>query len=182
MRQRAYVLKRGVYFLCRQSGSKRRGPQCEIQRPRSSRPSAERSRRLPAPPVQVWQLRGATSTAGGSFGWCFTNKRSAAAQKSAFNRLVRPVIGERSIYDLRRGDIASLFDKIEDTNGPVAADVTLAFIRKAFQWQMTRDQNFVSPIIKGMARTSIKDRARSRVLSDDEICAIWKATREFELV
>jgi integrase len=105
-------------------------------------------------------------------------KRSAAVQISAFNRLVRPRIGERSIYSLTRGDIAQLFDWIEDNSGPVAADCTLAYLRKAFHWQQTRDQDFVSPIIRGMARTSAKERARSRTLTDDELRAIWKATQE----
>ena len=41
---------------------------------------------------------------------------------------------------------------------------------------MTRDQDFTSPIIKGMARTSGKDRARSRILTDDELRAVWSAT------
>ena len=62
-------------------------------------------------------------------------KRSKPAQVSAFDRLVRPEIWTRSIYDLRRADIAGLLDKIEDSAGPVAADRTLAYIRAAFHWQ-----------------------------------------------
>jgi integrase len=104
------------------------------------------------------------------------NKRSAPAQISAFDRLVRPHIGSRSIYDLTRTDMAKLFDGIEDERGPVMADRTLAYLRKAFRWQQARDDNFISPIIAGMARTSTKERARSRTLTDDELRAIWKAT------
>jgi integrase len=48
--------------------------------------------------------------------------------------------------------------------------------RKAFNWQQARDENFISPIVKGMARTSTKERARSRTLNDDELRTIWKAT------
>jgi integrase len=103
-------------------------------------------------------------------------KRSSKAQTSAFDRLVRPEIGTRSIYDLRRADIARLLDSIEDSSGPVQADRTLAYLRKAFHWQEGRDDNFVSPIIRGMARTSTKERARDRILTDEEIRAIWKYT------
>jgi integrase len=103
-------------------------------------------------------------------------KRSKAAQVSAFGRLVRPEIGTRSIYDLRRADIARLMDTIEDSSGPVAADRTLAYLRRAFHWQQGRDDNFLSPIVRGMERTSTKELARDRVLTDDEIRAIWKAT------
>jgi integrase len=97
-------------------------------------------------------------------------KRSKATQVSAFDRLVRPQIGSRSIYNLARADMAKLFDGIEDASGPVMADRTLAYLRKSFNWQQARDQNFLSPIVKGMAR------ARSRTLTDDELRAIWKAT------
>jgi integrase len=103
-------------------------------------------------------------------------KRSKAIQVSAFDRLVRPQIGSRSIYEITRADMAKLFDAIEDSSGPVMADRTLAYLRKCFNWQQARDQNFLSPIVKGMARTSSKDRARSRTLTDDELRAIWKAT------
>jgi integrase len=103
-------------------------------------------------------------------------KRSKAIQTSAFDRLVRPTIGERSIYELTRADMAKLFDGVEDGSGPVMADRTLAYLRKCFNWQQARDQNFLSPIVKGMARTSTKERARSRTLTDDELRAIWTAT------
>jgi len=103
-------------------------------------------------------------------------KRSRAIQVSAFDRLVRPQIGTLSIYALTRADMAKLFDTIEDTSGPVMSDRLLAYLRKAFNWQQSRDQNFLSPIVKGMARTSSKERARSRTLTDDELRAIWTAT------
>jgi integrase len=103
-------------------------------------------------------------------------KRSKPVQVSAFDRLVRPAIGLRSIYDLTRADMAKLFDGIEDSSGPVMADRTLAYLRKAFNWQQARDHNFLSPIVKGMARTSTKERARTRTLTDDELRAIWTAT------
>ena len=39
-------------------------------------------------------------------------------------------------------------------------------------WHASRSDEFRSPIVRGMAR---KERARSRVLTDDELRAIWKA-------
>ena len=76
-------------------------------------------------------------------------KRSKPGQTSAFDRLVRPRCGSRSIYDLTRADMAKLFDSIEDSSGPVMADRTLAYLRKAFNWQQARDQNFISPDREG---------------------------------
>jgi integrase len=88
---------------------------------------------------------------------------------------VRPRIGAKSIYDVTRLDVVELLDACEDTAGPVMADRTLAMLRKAFRWWAARDDQFSPPIVPGMARTKPKERARSRVLSDQEIRDVWKA-------
>jgi integrase len=66
-----------------------------------------------------------------------------------------------------------MLDEIEDANGPVMADRTLAYVRKAFNWYATRDDQFNVPVVRGMARIKPKERARTRVLSDDEIRILW---------
>jgi integrase len=100
-------------------------------------------------------------------------ERTADEYESAFNRLVKPRIGKLGIYEVRRSHIIKMLDEIEDANGPVAADRTLAYVRKAFNWYATRDDQFNVPVVRGMARVKPKERARTRVLSDDEIRAIW---------
>ena len=100
-------------------------------------------------------------------------ERTAAEYESAFNRLVKPRIGRLGIYDVRRSHIIRMLDEIEEANGPVAADRTLAYVRKAFNWYATRDDQFNVPVVRGMARVKPKERARTRVLSDDEIRTIW---------
>jgi integrase len=104
--------------------------------------------------------------------------RSAGAVASMFTRLVRPQFGERSIYTLGRQDILDLLDVIEDDNGPVMADRTLSNLRAAFNWYSIRDPKFNSPIIPGMARTKTSERARSRVLDDQEVRDLWVALEE----
>ena len=101
--------------------------------------------------------------------------RSAHDIISSFDRLVRPRIGARSIYDLRRSDIGELLDGIQDRNGAVMADRTLAHLRAAFNWQAARDDSFVPPIVKRMARTKPKELARDRTLDDCEIRDVWNA-------
>ena len=100
-------------------------------------------------------------------------ERTAAEYESAFKRLVKPRIGKLGIYDVRRSHLTKMLDEIEDVNGPVAADRTLAYVRKAFNWYATRDDQFNLPVVRGMARIKAKERARTRVLSDDEIRTIW---------
>jgi integrase len=99
--------------------------------------------------------------------------RSADEYESAFNRLVKPRIGKLSIYEVRRSHVNKMLDEIEDANGPVMADRTLAYLRKAFNWYAARDDQFNVPVVRGMARIKPKERARTRVLSDDEIRIIW---------
>jgi integrase len=41
--------------------------------------------------------------------------------------------------------------------------------------EATRSDNFVPPVVRGMARTKTKERARSRILTDNEIAAIWNS-------
>jgi integrase len=106
------------------------------------------------------------------------SKRTANHQMRCFDRLVRPAIGDRPIYDLKRSDMTRMFDKIADKNGLVMSDRMSAYLSACFRWQQVRDDDFVSPIISGMARTTNKELRRKRVLSDDEIRKLWKATAE----
>lgn len=101
------------------------------------------------------------------------NLRSADQYESTFDRLVKPDIGDYSIYEVKRSHIVNMLDDIDDESGPVMADRTLAYVRKAFNWYASRDDEFNSPIVKGMARTKTKDRAGKRVLADDEIRDVW---------
>jgi integrase len=103
------------------------------------------------------------------------NLRSADEIGRCFDVYVRPVLGGKPIYDLRRRDMVELLDTIEDNNGPVMCDRVLAHLRKCFNWQAARDDAFTPPIVKGMARTKPAERARKRVLDDQEIRDLWNA-------
>ena len=100
--------------------------------------------------------------------------RSVEWRRSALERLVFPALGSRPIAEVRRSDLVRLLDKIEDDQGPSMAYHTLAVIRKIFNWYAARSDDFRSPIVRGMART--KRQPRDRVLSDDELRAVWRAT------
>lgn len=101
--------------------------------------------------------------------------RSGDDIEGVFDRLVKPRLGKRSIYELRRSDIVTLLDRIEEQRGPLMADRVLAHLRKAFNWKMVRDDAFVSPIVRNMSRTKPKERARDRKLDENEIRQLWGA-------
>lgn len=104
--------------------------------------------------------------------------RTAFPIKRALDQLVKPSIGKIGIYELRRSDVAQMLDEVADERGLVMADKTLAWLRKAFNWYAGKDDKFNSPIVKGMARTKPRERARTRVLSDDELRIIWPLLSE----
>jgi hypothetical protein len=102
------------------------------------------------------------------------NLRSANEVERVFNVYVRPRIGTKPICGLLRNDLVKMLDAIEDENGPVMADRVLAHVRKAFNWHTARDERFISPIVKGMARTKPAERARKRKLEDQELRGLWR--------
>jgi len=93
-----------------------------------------------------------------------------------FERLVFPDLGARQIDTIRRSEIVRWLDKIEDGHGPRAAHMALAYVSKLFNWHATRDDEFRSPIVPGMGRINARERARTRILSDDELRTVWRAT------
>ena len=97
--------------------------------------------------------------------------RSADDIESAFNRLVKPRIGRLGVYQLRRSHIAEMTDWIEDNAGPVMADKCRSCTRKALSWYAERDDQFnvTAAFVRVKPRANQKERARSRILSDDEI-------------
>ena len=88
---------------------------------------------------------------------------------------VMPEWGGREFGLIRRGDVAKLLDKIEDSSGARTADVVLAIISSICTWYAKRNEDYSSPIIRGMKRQSGKEHARSRILNDNEIRTLWNA-------
>jgi integrase len=101
--------------------------------------------------------------------------RSHRNVRRTFERLVKPAIGHVGIYELRRSQVVRMLDTIADENGPVMADRVLALTRKAFHWRAARDDHFAVPIVRGMAKTKPHERARTRILDDQEIRDLWAA-------
>jgi len=86
---------------------------------------------------------------------------------------ILPAWGGRVFTSIARGDITKLLDHIDDNSGPVAASKVLAIVSAIFNWYAARNDNYNSPVVRGMRRSSNKERARTRILSDDEIRLIW---------
>ena len=107
------------------------------------------------------------------------NLRSAAAYKQCFANHVRPAIGSKVIYDLKRADVMKILDKVAEQY-PRSAHVVLARLRKAFNWWQLRDEEFHTPFVRGIVKN--RSKPRSHVLTPEEISDVWRALDELEHV
>jgi integrase len=56
--------------------------------------------------------------------------------------------------------------------------VTLATLQRVMNWHALRSDEFRSPIVRGMNRHKASEHRRDRILTDDEIRAVWTATAD----
>jgi integrase len=103
--------------------------------------------------------------------------RTRAQFERMLNSYVYPQWATRKFFEIRRGDVNALLDRLEDKHGLSQCDCVLSVLRSIMNWFATRDENYVSPIVKGMNRDkrSLAERSRKRILTDDEIRAVWNA-------
>jgi integrase len=69
--------------------------------------------------------------------------------------------------------VIALLDNIVDRGAPIAANRTLAVIRRMFGWALSRDIVAASPCVT--VKAPAKERRRDRMLGADEIAAFWRA-------
>jgi len=101
--------------------------------------------------------------------------RTSYEMERIVRRYILPHIGGCDIADLRRRDIAEMLDRVEDNSGAPTADVVLKTLRSIARWHQERDEIFSTTFITGVKRRTPKDeRERSRVLTDEEIRAVWE--------
>jgi integrase len=100
--------------------------------------------------------------------------RSARERRRHLHTYVYPKWEARPFLEIRRSDVNALLDHIADHHGGTQADAVLATLRSIMFWHQARDENYISPIVRGMQRN--KRKARSRILDDAELRALWEAT------
>jgi integrase len=84
-----------------------------------------------------------------------------------------PRLGSRDFADIRRSDLTPLFDHVVKVSGVRSADQLLGDFRGLALFFAKRNDNYTSPLIRGMKRGT--NTRRQRVLSHDEIRMLWKA-------
>jgi integrase len=80
--------------------------------------------------------------------------------------------GTMRVRDITRRDVRELLD-MTATKSPVMANRVLALVRKMFNFAIEHDWLDVNPC--HMVKRVVRERPRDRVLSEDEIQAVWTA-------
>ncbi len=99
--------------------------------------------------------------------------RSAQHIRWRIEKNVVPVIGSIRLADLHRRDINAVIDPIVRRGRPVEANRVFEVMRAMFRWAVKRGDLDRNPM-EGMAKPST-ETARDRVLTEDEIRAVWNA-------
>jgi integrase len=101
------------------------------------------------------------------------NSRPATIKETRriLERDVKPRWGSRPIIEIARYDINELLDEIADRGAFVQSNRTLARLKTLFSWAL--DQELVASDPTRAVRKRVKEMARDRALSSDEIRCFW---------
>ena len=101
-----------------------------------------------------------------------TRPSSWRQAEHVFNNIVLPAWRGRVVHDIQRRDIRELVENVA-VDRPVMANRALAHLSRFFNWLCEQDIVAASPCAG--VKPPAKENARDRVLSDDEIKALWHA-------
>ena len=103
--------------------------------------------------------------------------RSKPTIKRQLERIYKAGWATKRFFDIDRKTVMELLRYVERKSGAPSADAVLATLRSIMHWYENEDDHYVSPIRKGMNRDTREahEKARTRILNDDEIRALWTA-------
>jgi integrase len=101
--------------------------------------------------------------------------RTGADVKRAIEAHVVPQWGRRPLTDIRRADVNELVRELRKS-APIRANRVLAYLKTFFVWAVAQELIEASPA--AAVKRPSKEVKRDRVLTDWEICAIWRACGE----
>jgi integrase len=107
-----------------------------------------------------------------------SKKRSAREISRLLRREVVPKWATRSIHEIGKRDVIELVGEVMARGAPSAANKLLKVIKTFFGWCVGRAILDISPA-KGLAAPA-RETARDRVLDDNELARIIKATRQID--
>jgi integrase len=103
--------------------------------------------------------------------------KSSTYQRGSFTNHILPAIGSVPYRELRKSQVADMYDDIADTAGPVAANRAVSYLAAVLNWREGRDDDWSAPNLRKI-KGEHKETARDRVLKDDELRALWPVWEE----
>jgi len=93
-----------------------------------------------------------------------------------FENHVKPTaLGKKPLAEVRRADVVELLDDLQNKKGYAAqVNRVRSQILAAFNWAIEREKIDVNPA-SGIKKRKGIEKSRDRVLTDDELRAIWRA-------
>jgi integrase len=108
--------------------------------------------------------------------WAKPNKKSWRDDERRLEADVIPAWGRRKARNITKRDVIELLDEIVERGAPIAANRTLALVRKMFNFAVSRDIVPVNPCTSVPAPS--KEHRRERVLDEAEIRQLLKKLPE----
>jgi integrase len=105
--------------------------------------------------------------------WAKPRKRSWRADANLLRNKVLPKWKSRAITDITRQDVRLLVEDVAEAGAPIVANRVAALLSKLFAFALDRDLVTASPAVR-IPRPGT-EQARDRVLTEDELRALWKA-------
>lgn len=106
--------------------------------------------------------------------WAKPNKRTWREDERLLNKDVVPILGSRKASDIRRRDVRELVAAIAKRGAPIAANRTLAAVRKMFAWALADEVPGIDVNPAAGIAPPGTEVPRDRVLSADELKALWR--------
>jgi integrase len=105
-----------------------------------------------------------------------SKKQSKREVERVLERELIPAWGHRCVAELGRRDILDLIDAIVDRGAPTMARRVQAYVHRFFKWCVGRGIVELNPAADLPKPGS--ESKRDRVLTDDELVAVWKASEQ----
>jgi integrase len=107
------------------------------------------------------------------------NRRSASFE-STMRLHVVPVLGQRSLAGIKRGDVHALLDELVAQGKKATAAEVRKHTGRLFSWALDRDFVEVNPVLR-LQRADLRPNMEARRnLTDDELRAVWHATGKMD--
>jgi integrase len=101
-----------------------------------------------------------------------STKRSGREDTRILNKYLLPKLRHVRAKDVQRAQVREIIENLAQ-DAPIMANRVLAVVRKAYNWGIEKDLVELNPCHKLTAPS--EEHERDRVLTDDEIKAVWKA-------